>query len=438
MGFGPAQESWQFDVPQNLGALMNASARVIDFEQPVSGPEFKPTVSTSTTAFTSGGYVPGPEELSPSRSPAMLELQRQIERVAGVDVPVLLLGESGVGKEFAARTLHARSSRAGRTFLKINCAALPSELLESELFGYEAGAFTGAVKSKPGLFELCDRGTILLDEIGEMPPGLQAKLLHVLQDKQFSRLGGRRLLTVDVRVVAATNIDIEKALEQKTLRADLYYRLNTITLSVPPLRERREDIPLFIAHFIDLMSEQLGCRARPLSKRAMDACMQHSWPGNVRELKSFICRHLVLQDEEALIAELLGSSVGADSSEMRNGSMNGLKPRIASIRAEAERQLIEECLRRSRWNRTQTARALHISTKTLWNKMRQYGISDPSRRGDGDGETKREFSALDAGTAHPTHGNRGPLGSGSLDRLDTVAPIDIERHRAWPASSGSR
>lgn len=415
---------------------MNASARVIDFEQSVSGPGFKQGISPDTGAFRTGKYVPGPQELSPSLSPAMLELQRQIERVAGVDVPVLLLGESGVGKEFAARTLHARSARADRTFLKINCAALPSELLESELFGYEAGAFTGAVKSKPGLFELCDRGTILLDEIGEMPPGLQAKLLHVLQDKQFSRLGGRRLLTVDVRVVAATNIDIEKALAQKTFRADLYYRLNTITLRVPPLRERREDIPLFISHFIDLMSEQLGCRHRPLSKRATEACLQHSWPGNVRELKSFICRHLVLQDDEALLAELLSS--GADSSEIGKEGMDGLKPRIASIRAEAERQLIEECLKRSRWNRTQTARALHISTKTLWNKMRQYGISDPSRRGDSDGETKREFPTLDAGTTQPTNGHRSPLGAGSLGGLDAVGPIDIERRRAWPASSGSR
>lgn len=378
---------------------MNASARVIDFDRPIRVPEPQ-RGSPAPRPRTAGEGTPELEELSASYSPAMAELQHQIGCVAGVDVPVLLLGESGVGKEFAAKKIHALSPRAGRTFLKINCAALPSELLESELFGYEPGAFTGAVKSKPGLFELCDHGTILLDEIGEMPPGLQAKLLHVLQDKQFSRLGGRRLLTVDVRVVAATNINIERAIEQKTFRTDLYYRLNTITLRVPALRERREDIPLFIDYFIDLLSVELGCLPRPLSKRSYDACMQHSWPGNVRELKSFICRHLILQDDATLIDELLaGAGKGLSEPHGKDGKSSGLKPRIASIRAEAERQMIEECLRKSRWNRTETAHALHISTKTLWNKMRQYGISDPSRRGEGYVESKGQSQGLDAGAA---------------------------------------
>lgn len=379
---------------------MNASARVIDFDRSLPTSEVRREL-TAVRARTAGERAVELEELSASSSPAMLDLQHQIDRVAGVDVPVLLLGESGVGKEFAARKLHARSPRAGRTFLKINCAALPAELLESELFGYEPGAFTGAVKSKPGLFELCDHGTILLDEIGEMPFGLQAKLLHVLQDKQFSRLGGRRLLTVDVRIIAATNINIERAIEQKMFRTDLYYRLNTITLHVPSLRERRQDIPLFIDYFVDLLSVELGCLPRPLSKRAFDACMQHSWPGNVRELKSFICRHLILQDDAALIAELLAGDPDKASAEARSKEekSSGLKPRIASIRAEAERRMIEECLKKSRWNRTETAHALHISTKTLWNKMRQYGISDPSRRGDGYVESKGQSQSLDEGAA---------------------------------------
>lgn len=412
---------------------MNASARVIDFDRSLPGPEVQDAASRIATKSGTGEYVPRPDELSPSLSPAMVELQRQIERVAGVDVPVLLLGESGVGKEFAAKTLHARSARAGRTFLKVNCAALPSELLESELFGYEPGAFTGAVKPKPGLFELCDHGTILLDEIGEMPPGLQAKLLHVLQDKQFSRLGGRRLLTVDVRVIAATNINIEKALEQKTFRTDLYYRLNTITLRVPPLRERRQDIPRFINYFIAVLSLELGCHPCPLSAAAFEACLQHSWPGNVRELKSFICRHLVLQDDETLVAELLAHDrdpelSGASGEGISRGA---LKPRIASIRAEAERQMIEECLKKSRWNRTETARALHISTKTLWNKMRQYGISDPSRRGEvGDGNTKRESSELDAGATCAFHGHREPRGPGGLNRLDAMGPTEMRKRPA--------
>lgn len=337
----------------------------------------------------------------------------------------------GAGKEFAARRLHAQSPRATRTFLKINCAALPSELLESELFGYEPGAFTGAVKSKPGLFELCDHGTILLDEIGEMSPGLQAKLLHVLQDKQFCRLGGRRLLTVDVRVVAATNVDIESALEQKTFRTDLYYRLNTITLRVPPLRERREDIPLFIGYFIESVSAELGCPPLPLSRRAFEACLQHSWPGNVRELKSFICRHLVLQDDDTLTGELLAGHVETLGKDGKSASASGLKPRIASIRAEAEREMIEECLRKSRWNRTETARALHISTKTLWNKMRQYGISDPSRRGEVEHEAKREPSKLDADTARAIHDS-------GFERLESLGPAEMGKRRAWAARFGSR
>lgn len=410
---------------------MNAAARVIDFDRSISDAAEREATSTLTPRPGSSLKGPQLDKFMTSLSPAMAELQHQIERVAGVDVPVLLLGESGVGKEFAARKLHALSTRAHRTFLKINCAALPSELLESELFGYESGAFTGAVRSKPGLFEICDQGTILLDEVGEMAPMLQAKLLHVLQDKQFSRLGGRRLTTVDVRIIAATNVDIEKALEQKTFRADLYYRLNTITLRVPPLRDRRQDIPGFIAYFIELLGEELGCRALPLSKRAYEACLQYSWPGNVRELKSFICRHLVLRDDDELVEDLFAGEDSAYQDDERGIDSNGLKPRIASIRAEAERQMIEESLRKSRWNRTETARALHISTKTLWNKMRQYGISDPSRRGEvGYGEPKQKSSKLDAGTPGAAGGPGQPLGS--------LGSVEIGKCRAWPASSGAR
>lgn len=422
---------------------MNASARVMDFDSSVATREVRDGLSVtspSTPSSAASDHVPALEELSPTRSPAMAELQHQIERVASVDVPVLLLGESGVGKEFAARTLHALSLRSNRTFLKINCAALPSELLESELFGYESGAFTGATRPKPGLFELCDHGTILLDEIGEMPPGLQAKLLHVLQDQQFSRLGGRRIISVDVRIIAATNVDIEKALEQRTFRTDLYYRLNTITLRVPPLRERREDIPLFIDHFIEVLSLQLGCRPRALSLRAMEACLEYSWPGNVRELKSFICRHLVLQDDEALIAELSSASGAAGfSAQKEPAHPAGLKPHIASIRAEAEKQLIEECLRKSRWNRTETARALHISTKTLWNKMRLYGITDSSRRGElANGERKREFSNMDSQTKRvpEEHGDR--LEPDFFESMDKVRPIELGKRSPCPVGPGAR
>jgi len=405
---------------------MNASARVMEFDGSVATRELRGEFNASS----SPEHVAALEELLETRSQVMAELRHQIDRVATVDVPVLLLGESGVGKEFAARAIHARSLRNQRTFLKINCAALPSELLESELFGYESGAFTGAVRPKPGLFELCDHGTILLDEIGEIPPSLQAKLLHVLQDQQFSRLGGRRIITVDVRIVAATNIDINKALERKTFRTDLYYRLNTITLHVPPLRERREDIPLFIEHFIDVLSVQLGCAPRPLSPRAMQACLEHSWPGNVRELKSFICRHLVLQDDDALLAELYSAS--GSSAQATSVQPAGLKPRIASIRAEAEKQLIEECLRKSRWNRTETARALHISTKTLWNKMRQYGITDSSRRGDlSNGERKRKFPTVDSQAERSAEPD-------FFKSVDKVRSIEFAKRAPVSASTGTR
>ena len=416
---------------------MNASARVIDFDRSVPGRE--PGALIPILKRDATDDPTRPDELFASFSPAIINLRHQIERVAGVDVPVLLLGESGAGKEFAARALHAQSTRASRTFLKVNCAALPSELLESELFGYEPGAFTGAVKSKPGLFELCDHGTILLDEIGEMPPALQPKLLQVLQDKQFCRLGGRRLLTVDVRIVAATNIDIAKALEQRTFRTDLYYRLNTITLRVPPLRERREDIPLFIDYFIDRLSVELGCRPRPLSKRAVEACLRHSWPGNVRELKSFIYRHLVLQDDETLTSELLASAAEIQQPDGAKIGASGLKSRVASLRSETERQMIEECLRTSLWNRTETARALRISTKTLWNKMRQYGISDSSQRGDRDhGQFERESYQVGAGAARPINDQRYPVGAGLVDPLEPVGPTEMAKRGTWSAGSGAR
>src|SRR5882757_3959663 len=191
-------------------------------------------------------------------SPAMRKIRSQAALVANVDIPVLMLGESGTGKEVVARMIHKLSPRAHRTFLKVNCAAVPADLLESELFGYEAGAFTGANHAKPGKFELCNKGTILLDEIGEMPPLLQAKLLHVLQDQQFSRLGSRSVIKVDVSILAATNINIPEALANKRLREDLYYRLNAFTLTIPPLRERREEIPILLNYFMNNMATKFG------------------------------------------------------------------------------------------------------------------------------------------------------------------------------------
>src|SRR5438034_1789341 len=275
-------------------------------------------------------YIGEVEELSDdtffvAASPNMRKLRSQAALVANVDIPVLMLGESGTGKEVMAKLIHKLSPRAHRMFLKVNCAAVPADLLESELFGYEAGAFTGANHAKPGKFEICNKGTILLDEIGEMPPSLQAKLLHVLQDQQFSRLGSRPAVKVDVRILAATNINIPEALANKRLREDLYYRLNAFTLQIAPLRERREEIPILLKHFMTQMSEQYARPPLALSPELLTACANYPWPGNLRELNNFVKRYLVLGDEKLAINELQprtdGSGAHFEPSGVRgNGS----------------------------------------------------------------------------------------------------------------------
>jgi two-component system, NtrC family, response regulator AtoC len=314
-------------------------------------------------------------------SPAMRKLRSQAALVANVDIPVLMLGESGTGKEVMARLIHKLSPRAHRTFLKVNCAAVPGDLLESELFGYEPGAFTGATHAKPGKFELCNKGTILLDEIGEMPYGLQAKLLHVLQDQQFSRLGSRSMIKVDVRILAATNINIPQALASKRLREDLYYRLNAFTLNVPPLRERKEEIPILLKHFMARMAERYARPPLPLSSDLLAACLEYPWPGNLRELSNFIKRYLVLADEKAAISELRPRSDGAGAhvdseAENRSGSTGGLKSLARNAKDEAEAEAIAKALDATNWNRKQAAALLKISYKALLYKIRQYGLAE--------------------------------------------------------------
>ena len=294
---------------------------------------------------------------------------------------MLLLGESGTGKEVLGRLIHKLSKRAHRTFLKVNCAAVPADLLESELFGYEQGAFTGANHSKPGKFELCNRGTILLDEIGEMPPLLQAKLLHVLQDQQFSRLGSRSVIKVDVRILAATNINIPEALANKRLREDLYYRLNAFTMQIPPLRERKEEIPILLKHSMSRMAERYARAPLPLSPALLQACQNHSWPGNLRELNNFLKRYLILGDEKLAVTELLPKNDGtggisADHSARGNESRGGLKSLARDAKDEAEAQAITKALEQTNWNRKQAAVILQISYKALLYKIRQYGIAE--------------------------------------------------------------
>jgi DNA-binding NtrC family response regulator len=313
-------------------------------------------------------------------SPAMRKIRSQAALVANVDIPVLLLGESGTGKEVLARLLHKLSPRAHRTFLKVNCAAVPADLLESELFGYETGAFTGATHPKPGKFELCNKGTILLDEIGEMPPLLQAKLLHVLQDQQFSRLGSRSVIKVDVRILAATNINIPEALATKRLREDLYYRLNAFTLQLPPLRERKEEVPILLKHFMSRMSERYARPPLPLSPMLLQACQEYAWPGNLREVNNFIKRYLILGDEKLAIAELQpkvdGNGAHFDLPPVRtNEPAGGLKSLARSAKDEAEAEAIAKALDETNWNRKQAAALLKISYKALLYKIRQYGIA---------------------------------------------------------------
>jgi two-component system, NtrC family, response regulator AtoC len=315
-------------------------------------------------------------------SPVMKQLRSQVALIAKVDVPVLLLGESGVGKEIVARLIHKMSIRAHRPMLKVNCAALPAELLESELFGYEAGAFTGASKPKPGKFEIAHKGTILLDEIGEMSAPLQAKLLHVLQDGQFSRLGGRANITVDTRILAATNIDVQRAMAERKLREDLYYRLNAFTMTIPPLRERREEIPVLLSHFMSRTAEKFGKNPLAISDKLVQECLRYHWPGNLRELGNFVKRYLVLENENIILEELQLKARGASAENGETGSQSrgGLKALVRSLKDDAEAKEIQRVLDNAHWNRKAAAAELNISYKALLYKIKQHGLS-PSNNG---------------------------------------------------------
>ena len=311
----------------------------------------------------------------------MRELQAQASLVAKSDIPVLIMGESGTGKEILAMYTHKMSMRSERMFLKVNCAAMPADLLESELFGYEQGAFTGANKAKPGKFEVCSGGTIFLDEIGEMPAILQAKLLQVLQDGTFSRLGSRAPMKVDVRVIAATNFNMKAAIAQKSFREDLYYRLNGFSLVIPPLRDRRDEIPILASHFIRKGAAKYGSKPLTLSHNLLDALTRYSWPGNSRELEHVINRFLILGDEMAILADLSPfSNLHAESSASQDQFKGaGLKQLVRSLKGDAEAAAIERILEGNGWNRKAAANELQISYKALLYKIKQYDLA-PRRR----------------------------------------------------------
>ncbi len=310
-------------------------------------------------------------------SPAMQGIRRQVAQLARVDVPVLLLGESGTGKEVVARLVHKMSLRSHRSFLKVNCAAVPTNLLESELFGFEPGAFTGALRAKPGKFELCNHGTILLDEVAEMSPALQAKILHVLQDQSFSRLGGRNNIQVDVRVLAATNVDVQQALAEGRLREDLYYRLNAFTISLPPLRERMQEVVPLLRHFMGLIAEKYGREPLGFSRAFLDACERYSWPGNVRELENVVKRYLVLGDETQILRELESRGRAPAVTVTPQTVEGGLKRMLLELKDEAEAKAIARALQQSHGSRKEAARILHISYKALLYKMRRFGLDAP-------------------------------------------------------------
>ena len=311
-----------------------------------------------------------------ARSAKMQEVLATAERVAATNSTVLLGGESGVGKDLIARAIHEKSRRASGPFIKINSTAIPENLLESELFGYEKGAFTGATTSKPGKFELADKGTLFLDEIGDVPPATQVKLLRVLQEREFERLGGTKTIKVDVRLVAATNRDLRAALEEGTFREDLYYRLNVVPIDIARLREHKEDIPDLVNLFISRFAGESGKKISALASDAMAILMAHHWPGNVRELQNVIERACAL----ATGLELTAADIRLDSRSKPAASGDGFLPEGQTLE-QWEDEMIREALRRANGNKSQAARLLGLSRNALRYRLSKIGVADDGEEG---------------------------------------------------------
>jgi transcriptional regulator with PAS, ATPase and Fis domain len=312
-----------------------------------------------------------------SSNPRVRRIHELAGQIADTDVPVLIEGETGVGKEVLARSIHARSERVHRPLIKINCAAIPHDLLESELFGYERGAFTGALSDKPGTFELANHGTILLDEIGEMSPRLQAKLLHVVEGHEFMRLGGTRPVGVDVRILAATNKKLEESIARGEFREDLFYRLNVIRLAMPPLRERLEDLLPLCAYFQRSFSTRYGRPNRELPEELRSAFACYGWPGNIRELENMIRRFVLLPDLELALANL--QAAREPTAHSTPEPPHAFREAVARATEQAERELVLRTLEQVKWNRKQAARELHICYKSLLNKLRRWQIPGRSQ-----------------------------------------------------------
>jgi DNA-binding NtrC family response regulator len=320
------------------------------------------------------------------QSAAMRQVFEMISRVADSPSTVLITGESGTGKELVARELHHGSSRRDKSLIKVNCAAIPKDLVESELFGYEKGAFTGAVGSKPGRFELADGGTLFLDEIGEVPLEMQVKLLRALQESEFERVGGIKTLRVDVRLIAATNRDLKALIADGRFREDLYYRLNVVPISLPALRERREDIPPLVSHFVEKYNRRLGKKVERVEEEAMQLLLSYSWPGNIRELENLMERSVLFADGPVILAASLPDSLrekgAAPTPVAALGPLGAIAaPSGASMKeivrlaqAELERELIARALEETGGNVTRAAKKLQISRKSLQVKMKELGL----------------------------------------------------------------
>ena len=317
------------------------------------------------------------------QSPKIQQVIRMIERVAQTDIPVLICGESGSGKDVVARLLHSNSARATKPFLKVNCAAIPHELLESELFGHERGSFTGAHQLKQGKFELADTGTVYLDELGEMPIDIQPKLLQVLQDKEFSRIGGHQEIAIDVRFISSTNLPLERLLAEDKFREDLYYRLNVVTIQLPPLRERREDIAAISSFLIEKHSTALKVGDFDLPGNILQIFMQYDWPGNVRELENMVRRLLATGDESVILEiapsryEELGPAFPPSNRD--DLAILSLKDAARFAARQAEKEMLLRALKRTNWNRRRAAQLLQISYKAMLYKLKDAGLSKQSR-----------------------------------------------------------
>ena len=329
------------------------------------------------------GEMP-PEAIIFGHSEAMNAVRDRLTKLASANVPVLIQGESGTGKDIIARMIHAASPWRNGPWVKVNCPAIPGTLLESELFGYEKGAFTGAYGVKPGRVEMAHRGTLFLDEISELDMPLQSKLLQLLQDGQFCRIGAQEDKRVEVRVVCATNRKLEQEVENGTFRSDLFYRINVVNLHLPPLRERASDIPELVAYFLEHHNRKYNCRARPLSSEMMAVLRKYHWPGNIRELENLIKRYVILGNEEVITADLAPRSTDFFSADIPLDGQISLKKLTRQAVRELERKVILKVLQNHHWNRKKTARSLSISYRALLYKIRDAGL--PSNR------TKRQES----------------------------------------------